>query len=180
MGSSGIFAAISYNARSVTLAMSTTKLAAIGVGTNLGPRLELIQKARELLELTPHTKIVRAAKIYETKAIGPAQPDYLNTAWCVETTLSAEQLFKELMHIEQSLGRAPRSESTRWQARTMDLDLLCYAGEKIETPSLTVPHPELTKRAFALAPLLEVLPQLQSEYGPSLKALGGPPLASVG
>jgi 2-amino-4-hydroxy-6-hydroxymethyldihydropteridine diphosphokinase len=159
--------------------MNATKLAVIGVGTNLGARLDLIRQARELLERAPRTRVIRVAKIYETKAIGPTQPDYLNTAWCVETELTAPELFSELMRIEQSLGRAPRSETTRWQARTMDLDLLWYAGEKIQMPNLSVPHPELTKRSFALAPLLEVLPQLQEEYGRYLQALGGAPQTVV-
>jgi 2-amino-4-hydroxy-6-hydroxymethyldihydropteridine diphosphokinase len=107
--------------------------------------------ARELaavavLEATSH--------VYETDAVGPPQPDYLNAAALVRFDGSPEQLLDTLLEIERRLGRV-RVE--KWGPRTIDLDLAWIEGIVVESPRLVVPHPRLRERAFALVPFLELV-----------------------
>jgi 2-amino-4-hydroxy-6-hydroxymethyldihydropteridine diphosphokinase len=127
----------------------------IGLGANLGDRLSTLRSAvRHLAEVGT---VVRLSKLYESPALGPPQPDYLNAAVLLETAeLSPEVLLLRLLEIERAHGRERRE---RWGPRTLDLDLLHGSGLVIETPSLRVPHPHLTMRAFALVPLLDVAPE---------------------
>lgn len=147
----------------------------IGLGGNLSDRRASLTAA--LAELRRLGTDLRVGSLYETEAVGPPQPDYLNSAVCLRTGLEPEALLEELLRIERRAGRV---RTTRWGPRTLDLDLLAGLDEAgrqlvVDTPTLTLPHPELSRRAFALAPLLEVLPELRSAYGPVLAALGGPP-----
>ena len=96
--------------------------------------------------------------LYETAAIGPAQPDFLNAALRLHTLLEPSPLLEVLLQIERAAGRV-RVE--RWGPRTLDLDLLLVVGQTVDQPGLVVPHRELTQRAFALLPLLDVLPDAQ-------------------
>lgn len=138
----------------------------VGLGANLGDREEALASAIERLSAYVHVRAV--SSVYETKAIGPPQPHFLNAAVRVETDLAPEALLDVLLSVERSLGRI-RAE--RWGPRTIDLDLLF--GEPVATERLVVPHPHLCERTFALAPLLEVydMPSLRA----SLAALGGAP-----
>jgi 2-amino-4-hydroxy-6-hydroxymethyldihydropteridine diphosphokinase len=95
------------------------------------------------------------SRVYETAPVGPAQPDFLNAAALVTTDLPPERLLDALLAIEASLGRARRE---RWGPRVIDLDILWIDGVAFETPRLVVPHPHLHERAFALAPMLELVP----------------------
>lgn len=153
----------------------------VGLGANLGSRLETLQSALDALARTPHVRVVAVSPVYETEPIGPPQPTYLNAAARIETDLDPEALLDALLAIEVAHGRVRRE---RWGARTLDLDVLALfdpavlAPRVIETPRLVVPHPHLLERAFALAPLLDVMPELADTWGASLRALGGaPPLA---
>ncbi|MEH1884581.1 MULTISPECIES: 2-amino-4-hydroxy-6-hydroxymethyldihydropteridine diphosphokinase [unclassified Nostoc] len=129
--------------------------AAIGLGSNLGNSLATLKKALLSLNQTPGIKVITSSKWYYTKPVGPPQPDYLNGCAVLEVkeTLSAEVLKDILMDIEMELGRV-RYE--RWGARIIDLDLLLFENQVIETPTLQVPHPRLAERAFVLIPLLEI------------------------
>ncbi len=125
----------------------------IGLGANLGDRLPTLRSAVAALG---HRGVVRAVShLYETAAVGPPQPAYLNAAVLLESTLDPADLLQELLLIERDHGRERRE---RWGPRTLDLDLLYSPGLVLSSPSLMVPHPELTRRAFALAPLLDVAP----------------------
>jgi len=126
---------------------------AIGLGSNLGDRaLAIGQAARELeRRLGP----LRASRLYASAPLGPEQPDFLNAAVLVDHPGPLLDLLAVCREIEGALGRA-RAE--RWGPRTIDLDLL-WAGDRTSASAvLTVPHPELTKRAFALLPLLDLCP----------------------
>ncbi|NCX95852.1 MAG: 2-amino-4-hydroxy-6-hydroxymethyldihydropteridine diphosphokinase [Chitinophagia bacterium] len=127
----------------------------IGLGGNVGNRLAYLQRAQEAIAGTVGN-IILASSLYETKAWGVEnQPDFLNQVIAVTTPLSAHEVFSCLMAIEMKLGRV-RSE--KWGMRTIDLDLLLFNSDIIETEALSVPHPRLPLRRFVLVPLAEVAP----------------------
>ena len=114
------------------------------------------------------------SSLYETPPVGPPQPMFLNAAVALTTELDPPGLLLALLSIEQRLGRVRRE---RWGPRTLDLDILWNAGMRWDTPELTVPHPELRRRAFALRPLLDVAPRATdprdgTAYAAVLAALG--------
>lgn len=146
----------------------------VGVGTNLGAREAAIRAACELLDARTEIEVIRTSAIYETEPLGPPQPDYLNAAFRIETSLPPEGLLEVLLRTERRLGRI-RSEDQRWGPRSVDLDLLWDERGPCEGPALRVPHPELAKRRFALAPLLDVAPELEALYGDALARAGGSP-----
>ena len=131
----------------------TERRVVFGLGSNLGSRASLLRAAADLIAATHGLTLVGRSRIFETPPIGPAQPDYMNAALCVHTALPAPELLNIALSIEQRLGRERRQ---RWGARTLDIDILWIDGESFSNASLTVPHPELLERAFALAPLLDV------------------------
>ncbi|HKO53699.1 MAG TPA: 2-amino-4-hydroxy-6-hydroxymethyldihydropteridine diphosphokinase [Polyangiaceae bacterium] len=126
----------------------------LGLGSNLGNRLEFFRAA--VRHLRRHTQITGFSALYESVAVGPAQPDYLNAALRLQTSLDPQALLSLQLEIERTAGRV-RLE--RWGPRTLDLDLLFVAGQTVDQPGLVVPHRELTRRAFALLPLLDVMPE---------------------
>ena len=127
--------------------------AAIGLGANLGDRLASLRAATR--SLAGLGTVAATSRIYETAPVGPPQPDYLNAVVLLETERSPEELLDGLLAIERSMGRV-RAE--KWGPRVIDLDLLWMDGVVVGTERLTVPHPHLRARAFALAPMLEVVP----------------------
>lgn len=150
----------------------------LGLGSNLGARRALLSAAIELLGAAPCARVLARSALYQTPALGPPQPDYLNAAVRVAWCGSLEGLFALTQHIEQLLGRERR---VRWGPRTLDIDVLHWSEGPCAAPTLTVPHARLFERNFALAPLLDVMPERAPELEPALSALGGrPPLASPG
>lgn len=145
----------------------------IGLGSNLGSRQAHLCAAVDLLSATSGVTVYKRSSIYETDAIGPPQPRYLNGAVRLQTAHPPQELLAITQRIESLLGR---KRLQRWAARTVDLDILWAEQGAINTDTLIVPHPELKKRNFALAPLIEVAPDLEPLYGPSLAALGGAPV----
>lgn len=127
----------------------------IGLGSNLGDRLASLRAAVE--QLGRAFELSARSSVYETAAIGPPQPDYLNAAVRVRAPGAPEEVLPVLLAIEQRGGRVRRADE-RWLARTIDLDVLWGDGVVVSTPSLTVPHARLLERAFALLPLLDVAP----------------------
>ncbi len=148
----------------------------VGVGSNLGAREASIRCARVLLDAREGIDVRQISEIYETEPLGPPQPRYLNAAFRLETTLSPSELLSVLLRTERRLGRH-RVPDERWGPRSIDLDLLWDQRGPHESLDLSVPHPELENRGFALAPLLDVAPELSEVFGPSLEQLGGPPRA---
>lgn len=131
-------------------------LAYVGLGANLGkPRRQLLAALEELGRI-PQTRVTARSSLYRSAPIGyPDQPDYVNAVAKLETGLRPEELFARLQEIERGHGR---KRSFRNAPRSLDLDLLLYGGERIDTPALTVPHPRMHERAFVLVPLLELDP----------------------
>ena len=127
--------------------------AVIGLGANLGDRLASLRAA--VARIAELGTIRARSHVYETEPVGPPQPRYLNAAVALETELSPDDLMRALLAIESSMGRV-RAEKNG--PRTIDLDILWIERTTLATELVTVPHPRLGERAFALAPLLEVAP----------------------
>jgi len=124
----------------------------VGLGANLGDRRATLHEAvRSLRGLGEAT----LSFVYESAAVGPPQPDFLNAAVRLTSALEPLELLDRLLEIERMAGRERRE---RWGPRTLDLDMLWISGRSISLPNLVVPHPELGRRAFALLPLLDVAP----------------------
>jgi len=129
----------------------------VGLGANLGDREAALRGA--LAELARDVDVVAVSGFRETEPVGYAdQPSFLNAAAAVETELSPRELLGVLLEVERRLGRT--REGPRFGPRTIDLDLLLYGAELVDEPGLTVPHPRLHERAFALEPLQELAPEL--------------------
>lgn len=137
----------------------SAKVAYIGLGANLGNRWWALSQAKKRLAAAPGVKFEAASSLYETAPLGDvAQPNFLNAAVRVRTTLAPRQLLALLSEIELALGR----ERGRPKGpRLIDCDLLLLAQEVLVEDGLVIPHPELTGRLFVLVPLLELDPTLR-------------------
>ena len=132
----------------------------VGLGSNLGDREATLRQALDLLAREPGVELRRVSTFRETEPVGFLdQPRFLNAAAEVETELPATELLARLLDVERRLGRV--RGGPRFGPRTIDLDLLLYGEETIREPGLTVPHPRLHERRFALEPLAELDPDLE-------------------
>ncbi|ELY4522512.1 2-amino-4-hydroxy-6-hydroxymethyldihydropteridine diphosphokinase [Cronobacter turicensis] len=142
-------------------------LAFIALGSNLAEPLSQANNALAALARIPHSRIVATSSFYRTPPLGPQdQPDYLNAAVALETTLSAEELLDNTQRIELEQGRVRKAE--RWGPRTLDLDIMLFGDATINTERLTVPHYDMKNRAFMLLPLSEIAPALRFPDGERL------------
>jgi 2-amino-4-hydroxy-6-hydroxymethyldihydropteridine diphosphokinase len=131
----------------------------VGLGANLGDRSAMLRAALEQLAAEPGVSLVAVSSVRETDPVGPVdQPRFLNAAAALDTELSPRELLDRLLGIERRLGRM--REGPRFGPRTIDLDLLLYGEERLDEPSLELPHPRLHERLFALEPLFELDPSL--------------------
>ena len=131
----------------------------VGLGANLGEREEALRAAVAGLDATEGVEVVAVSAFRETDPVDYLdQPRFLNGAVALETTLTPRELLDALLVVERSLGR--NRDGPRFGPRTIDLDLLLYGDESFDEPGLTVPHPRLHERAFALEPLAELEPGL--------------------
>ena len=140
--------------------MSATVTAYVALGGNLGDCAATLAAAAERIDLLDGVRVTKRSSLIETEPVGPAgQPNYLNGCVEIETTLSARELLARLQEIESVLGRDRHSEP-RWGARSCDLDILLMGELIVDTPELTIPHPRLHERAFAVRPLAEIAPDV--------------------
>jgi 2-amino-4-hydroxy-6-hydroxymethyldihydropteridine diphosphokinase len=145
----------------------------VGLGANLGDREATIRRALELLGAEPGIEVVAVSTLRETEPVGYAdQPAFLNGAAALDTELSPRALLDRLLAVEQELGRV-RGAGPRFGPRTIDLDLLLYGSEVVDEPGLTVPHPRLAERSFALEPLCELDSGLSLPDGRGVRDLLG-------
>ncbi len=129
----------------------------IALGANLGDRLGTLREALRLLDAHPAIAVVAASSAWDTAPVGPPdQPRYLNAAAELRTTLGPAALLAVLLEVERALGR--ERTSTRWTARSIDLDIVLFGEYTVESPDLAVPHPRFRERAFVLLPLAEIAP----------------------
>lgn len=133
----------------------------VGLGSNLGDRLATLRGAVAALREVAGTVVVGCSPVFETRPLGPSELAYLNAAVELETSRTPAGLLAELQAVERAHGRTRR---TRWAARTLDLDLLVWPGVVSDAADLKLPHPELVRRDFVLAPLAALAPGLRP-YG---------------
>lgn len=130
----------------------------IALGSNLDDPALQIQSAISALEKLPESKLSKTAAWYQSRAIGPGvQADYINTVVAIVTELSPQQLLKELQSIENQQGR---KRTLHWGPRSIDLDILLYDQQVINSTNLVIPHPRLSQRNFVLYPLADIAPEL--------------------
>jgi 2-amino-4-hydroxy-6-hydroxymethyldihydropteridine diphosphokinase len=130
--------------------------AVIGLGANLGDPVAQLRAAIAAIGGLPETRVTAVSSFYRTAPVGHlAQPDFVNAAAAIDTGLGPRALLEALQSIEVSAGRVRTFKDA---PRTIDLDLLLYGDRVVEEPGLSIPHPRLHERAFALAPLVEIEP----------------------
>ncbi|MFG2950921.1 2-amino-4-hydroxy-6-hydroxymethyldihydropteridine diphosphokinase [Streptomyces adustus] len=135
--------------------------AVLSLGSNLGNRLETLQAAVDALEDTPGVRVKAVSPVYETEPWGVepgSQPSYFNAVVVLKTTLPPSSLLERAHAIEEAFHRV-RDE--RWGPRTLDVDIIAYAGTVSDDPRLTLPHPRAHERAFVLAPWYDVDPEAE-------------------
>lgn len=143
-------------------------VAYIAIGSNLASPLEQVNAAIQALGEIPQSRIVALSSFYRTPPLGPQdQPDYLNAAVALETSLSPEALLDHTQRIELQQGRVRKAE--RWGPRTLDLDIMLFGDAVINTERLTVPHYDMKNRGFMLWPLFEIAPELVFPDGEGLR-----------
>jgi len=144
----------------------------VGLGGNLGRPAEQLRAGCAALARLPATRLLAVSSFYRSAPVGVVQqPDFINAVCAIETALPALELMRRLLAIEQEHGRVRGAE--RGTARALDLDLLLYGAETIATAELTLPHPRMHERAFVLAPLAEIAPDLDLPGHGSVTALLG-------
>ena len=128
----------------------------LSIGSNLGNRLEFLQRGVDMLGAIEGVSIAAVSSVYETEPVGNKnQPPYLNAALELRCSLAPDELVAQLKAAERTIGR---SSSERWGPREIDLDLVYYADVVTVAPGLAVPHPEAERRKFVLVPIAELSP----------------------
>jgi 2-amino-4-hydroxy-6-hydroxymethyldihydropteridine diphosphokinase len=130
----------------------------IGLGSNMGDKKGQLKQARKMIEDITDVEIIQASSLYLTSPWGNLdQEDFINQVIKISTGLPARDLLNRLQEIEIKMGR---QRNVRWGPRTIDLDILLYGDEIIDSPELRVPHPHMRERLFVLIPLQEMNPDL--------------------
>jgi len=130
----------------------------IGIGSNLGDKLNNCRKAIDLTGRMPDTRVTAQSRFYRTTPVGVEGQDwYVNGVISLWSGLSAQDLMENLLDIEKVMGRERRK---KWDSRTIDLDILLYGQEVIKEKNLTVPHPLMHLRKFVLEPMVQLAPDL--------------------
>jgi len=139
---------------------SRPRRAYFSLGSNVGDRVAHLQFGLDgLADRTG--RVVAISPVYETEPVGgPPQPDFLNAVVVVETELSSRALLRVAKALEAAAGRQPPEPGKRWGPRPLDIDILMVGDERVDEPDLVVPHPRIHQRAFVLAPLADVAPEL--------------------
>jgi 2-amino-4-hydroxy-6-hydroxymethyldihydropteridine diphosphokinase len=142
----------------------------VGLGSNLDGPVAQVERGLAALAGLPRTRCVARSSLYRSKPFGPvAQPDFVNAVAGLLTQLHPGEFLAELKSLEDRLGR--ERPVVRWGPRRIDLDLLVYGDARIDEAELTVPHPGIAGRAFVLAPLAELAPDLDVPGAGRVRAL---------
>lgn len=131
-------------------------IAYVALGANLGEAAAVVASAIDALTRLPDTRLEARSHLYRSAPVDAQGPDFINAVAAVSTRLTAPDLLLALQQLEQ---RAGRERPYRNAPRTLDLDLLLYGDARIDSPSLTLPHPRWRDRAFVLRPLAELAPE---------------------
>ncbi len=137
--------------------------AVLALGSNLGDRKQHLKDALSKIAKLPSTKLLATSSVLETVAItevgeDQSRPSYLNSVAIVETELNAEKLHQLTAEIENSLGRV---RETKWQDRTIDIDVIAFGSEVVDSENLVIPHPRAHQRLFVLKPWFELEPEAE-------------------
>ncbi|MXP67206.1 2-amino-4-hydroxy-6-hydroxymethyldihydropteridine diphosphokinase [Pantoea sp. Aalb] len=144
----------------------------LSLGSNLANPLKQVYSALAAINAIPKTNIVCTSSLYRTPPYGlQNQPDFLNAAVALDTTLKPEILLNHIQRIELEHGRIRNNNSKNWEARTLDLDIMLFGKKVINTPRLTIPHYDMYNRAFMLVPLVEIMPKLSLLNGITVEQL---------
>lgn len=138
----------------------------IGLGSNLENPVNQVRSAIEEIADIPSVSLLAQSALYETKAIGPKQPDYINAVVHIKTTLTPQDLFAALKAIEIAHHRL---REVKWGPRTLDCDILLYGSQRVQTSELHIPHPEMLNRGFVMIPLMEIAPDLSLPDGTKIQ-----------
>lgn len=142
----------------------------LALGSNLAAPVHQVNSALQALSEMPQTTLVCCSPFYRTRPMGPQdQPDYLNAVAALDTQLSPDAFLDCTQAIEQAQGRERKEE--RWGPRTLDLDILLFGTQQLNTERLTIPHYGLKVREFMLYPLADIAPDLIFPDGTVLKML---------
>lgn len=142
----------------------------IAVGSNLADPVSQAKQAIEALKALPDSEFIKASELYSSTPMGPQnQPDYINAVVAIKTNLTPLQLLDCTQAIELEQGRVRKDE--RWGPRTLDLDIILYGNEVINSERLTIPHYGMKEREFVLYPLAEIAPSLQLPDGTEVSTL---------
>jgi len=145
-------------------------IAYIGLGSNLSEPIEQVKNAINEIRNIAQSQVTAVSSLYLSKPMGPQdQDDYINAILALETSLSAIELLSSLQAIENKAGRV-RKEN-RWGARILDLDIILFGDEVINSDRLIIPHYGMTEREFVLLPLVEMSPELNLPNGDNVKVL---------
>ncbi len=130
----------------------------IAMGSNMGDRLNYLEETISCFWLYRQLKMKKASSIYETAPLGKTdQPSFLNCVLEIDTIFTPQTLLGTMQVVENRLGR---QRTEKWGPRTIDLDVLLYGDQLINTPGFIVPHPRMSERAFVMIPLIEIAPDL--------------------
>jgi 2-amino-4-hydroxy-6-hydroxymethyldihydropteridine diphosphokinase len=134
--------------------------AVIALGSNLGDREATLRSAIEAMDAHPQISVTAVSSAYESAAVkltgvDPTAPEYLNAVVLIDTELSPELLLEALMQIERDHGR---ERTERWGDRTLDLDIIDFNSQVVDSDVLTIPHPQALHRSFVLVPWLQIDP----------------------
>ena len=141
----------------------------IGLGSNLDDPIGHVSSALKELALLEECELIKASSLYSSAPVGPQdQPDFINAVAEIATELSPEALLDQLQSLEQ---KHQRVRERHWGPRTLDLDILLYGNQIIETERLSVPHTFMHERSFVLYPLAEIIPDLITPKGIALSSL---------
>jgi 2-amino-4-hydroxy-6-hydroxymethyldihydropteridine diphosphokinase len=133
-------------------------LAYIGIGSNLGEKVENCRRAIEAIGSDARNRVVGCSRLFRTEPVGKKDQEwFINGVAAVETTMSPRELLEFLLSIEKEMGRA-RIE--RWGPRIIDLDILFYGDRVLNEEGLQIPHPRLHERRFVMVPLKDIAPDL--------------------
>jgi len=133
----------------------------VALGANLGDPIATVRAAISVLRELPECGHIAESSLYRTAPVGlKHQPDFINAVVAIDTVLPAPTLMHLLFSIEEKFGRQRAPNGARNLARTLDLDLLLYGNQVAADPALTLPHPRMQERAFVLAPLAEIVPDI--------------------
>ena len=141
----------------------------IGLGANIDDPQQQLIRALKALNGLPSTRLTGWSSFYSSRPLGPQdQPDFINAVAVIETSLPPAELLAHTQHLESAQGREKRRH---WGERCIDLDILLYGDQVVDTPDLTIPHAGLTERSFVIVPLLEIAPDTTLPDGRPLQQI---------